>query len=247
MTRSIKLFVCIAIALAAVILLCGCGKKWTVSFDTGGGSEIPAQSVDNGARIIKPEDPTRDGYTFVRWTCFDESWSFVENAVTENLTLKAIWKANQYEIKIHDGTKVDTRRIEFGKEYKLGEPKKEGYTFAGYYLNGETFNPVGTYDWPNSIDITVKWEINTYTATFIAFGQQVGTATFTVEDKELKNIPAYTKYGYPVAWNYKLEPKNITIFSDTIYFGEYEQDGNVGSKEKKRTPGTGCPLRGRLP
>jgi hypothetical protein len=44
---------------------------WTVTFDTGGGSYVPAVSVPAGTAfrdvVAGIETPTRDGYTFVAW------------------------------------------------------------------------------------------------------------------------------------------------------------------------------------
>ena len=39
----------------------------TVSFDTDGGSAVPAQSVRVGSKATKPADPTKAGYTFDDW------------------------------------------------------------------------------------------------------------------------------------------------------------------------------------
>lgn len=39
----------------------------TVTFDTDGGTAIPAQQVRVGAKAEKPADPTKEGYTFDGW------------------------------------------------------------------------------------------------------------------------------------------------------------------------------------
>ena len=39
----------------------------TVTFDTDGGSAVPAQSVRVGGKATKPADPTKAGYTFDDW------------------------------------------------------------------------------------------------------------------------------------------------------------------------------------
>ena len=39
----------------------------TVNFDTMGGTAVKSQTVKYHARITKPEDPVRDGYTFGGW------------------------------------------------------------------------------------------------------------------------------------------------------------------------------------
>ena len=66
----------------------------TVTFDSAGGSEVPSQKVIYGEKIQKPEDPTRNGYTFNGWySDLDRSqpWDFDHDTVKENMTLYAGW------------------------------------------------------------------------------------------------------------------------------------------------------------
>ena len=67
----------------------------TVKFLSNGGSDVPDQTVLYGEKIIKPEDPTRDGYTFDAWyknLDRTELWDFESDTVTGNMTLYAGWK-----------------------------------------------------------------------------------------------------------------------------------------------------------
>ncbi len=64
--------------------------KFTITFDSDGGSEVSAQEVEVGKTASKPEDPTKDGYTFYAWYNGDSEYDFT-TAVTANLTLKAQW------------------------------------------------------------------------------------------------------------------------------------------------------------
>ena len=45
-------------------------KKWTITFDVNGGdTPAPAdQQIFDGDHIVKPTDPTREGYIFQGWT-----------------------------------------------------------------------------------------------------------------------------------------------------------------------------------
>ena len=63
-----------------------------VNFDSDGGSEVTKQEVKVGDKATKPEDPTKEGYTFVAWKNGEEVYDF-EKEVTSNLNLKAEWKA----------------------------------------------------------------------------------------------------------------------------------------------------------
>ncbi len=66
----------------------------TVTFDSQGGSTVAAIEVAHGERARRPDNPTRDGYDFDRWTKDDtgyNAWSFIEDVVTHNVTLYAQW------------------------------------------------------------------------------------------------------------------------------------------------------------
>ena len=62
-------------------------NKYTITFDTAGGSEIAPITQDYGTQIASPADPTREGYTFIGW-----DKEIPEAMPAENITLKAKWK-----------------------------------------------------------------------------------------------------------------------------------------------------------
>lgn len=62
-------------------------NKYTITFDTNGGSEITSITQDYGTAITAPADPTREGYTFIGW-----DKAIPETMPAENITLKARWK-----------------------------------------------------------------------------------------------------------------------------------------------------------
>lgn len=66
--------------------------KYTVTFDSNGGSEVAAYNdVVQGSKIVKPEDPTLNGYAFYGWYNGEDLWDFENDVVTENITLTAKW------------------------------------------------------------------------------------------------------------------------------------------------------------
>lgn len=65
--------------------------KYTISFDTNGGSTIDSQEVIKEGKIIKPTNPTRKGYKFIEWQLDGKTFNF-DTVVTKNITLKAIWE-----------------------------------------------------------------------------------------------------------------------------------------------------------
>ncbi len=62
-------------------------NKYTITFDTAGGSEIAPITQDYGTHITAPADPTREGYTFIGW-----DREIPKTMPAENITLKARWK-----------------------------------------------------------------------------------------------------------------------------------------------------------
>ena len=65
-----------------------------VRFESNGGSEIEEQKVLFGETVVKPEDPTRDGYIFDGWyrdIDKTKSWDFDNDTVSGNMSLYAKW------------------------------------------------------------------------------------------------------------------------------------------------------------
>ena len=69
--------------------------KYTISFDSDGGSKVFDQKIDEGEKATKPSDPSREDYTFVEWQLNGKTYDF-ESEVTSNVKLKAKWKAIEY-------------------------------------------------------------------------------------------------------------------------------------------------------
>ena len=62
-------------------------NRYTITFDTAGGSEIAPITQEYGTNITAPADPTREGYTFIGW-----DREIPTTMPAENITLKAKWK-----------------------------------------------------------------------------------------------------------------------------------------------------------
>ena len=68
---------------------------FTVTFDSKGGTDVPAQTQMYGEPLEVPEPPTREGYTFTGWytdsACF-ELWDVENQTIEMDLTLYAGWE-----------------------------------------------------------------------------------------------------------------------------------------------------------
>jgi len=159
---------------------------YTVTFDTDGAEAIEAQTVAFGGTATKPQDPTKEGFTFAGWTVNGEAYDFA-TVLTADVTIKATWAEITYTVTFDtdNGAEATTETVKFGgTATKPADPTKEGYTFVGWTVNGEA------YDFATVLtaDVTIKatWAEIAYTVTFdtdgaaaieaqtVAFG---GTAT----------------------------------------------------------------------
>ncbi len=68
---------------------------FTVTFDSKGGTDVPAQQQMYGELLELPEPPTREGYTFTGWYkdygC-DMQWNVETDTIETDITLYAGWE-----------------------------------------------------------------------------------------------------------------------------------------------------------
>ena len=92
-------------------------NRYTVTFDTDGGSAVAPITQDYGTAITAPADPTREGYTFIGW-----DKAIPATMPAENITLKARWRDVEKptgEIKISENSwKAFLNNITFGLFFK---------------------------------------------------------------------------------------------------------------------------------
>ena len=73
--------------------------KYTVTFDTKGGTRIPNQTVEYGKKVTKPANPTKDGFIFTGWTVNGKTYDF-SSSVKSNLTIVANYREKSYTFKV---------------------------------------------------------------------------------------------------------------------------------------------------
>ena len=142
----------------------------TVTFDTDGGSVVDPVEVEHAFRLERPEDPIKEGYTFVGW--YREDWAipfgFSYETIMSDITLVAKWEKNPDKIyrtvtfDTDGGSVVDPVEVEHAFRLERPEdPIKEGYTFVGWYQEGWAI-PFGfAYETIMSdITLVAKWEEN---------------------------------------------------------------------------------------
>jgi|GEM_PF-6049290 len=105
-------------------------EKYTISFNTDGGSHIPSITGEYGASVSIPNSPTRTGYDFEGW-----DRNIPTTIPSENVTLNAIWVPREYTIVFDSdgGSTLPTITLKYGEKIGAVEPpKKSGYSFVGW-------------------------------------------------------------------------------------------------------------------
>ena len=161
---------------------------YTVEFDSDGGSTVEPQKIEKGKTAAKPDDPSKDGFTFEGWYAGNEKFDF-STPINTVLTLKAKWNEiiiyNTVNFDSNGGTSVDSQTIESGKTaVKPADPSKDGLTFAGWYKGNEEFDfstPV-----TDDLNLKAKWSAK------ISFDSNGGSVveSQTVETGKLAIKPA---------------------------------------------------------
>ena len=195
-------------------------NTYTVSFNTQGGSTVPAQTVSHGEMVNKPADPTKTGFAFTNW--YNESaclnlWDFT-TPVTSDITLYAGWKEdepgpgpeptpvppsgssgdgnmeNAYRVLFNDGAttlSVVTDLSAGDKLTKPEDPVKDGYTFAGWHKDTACTQAWDFNDGiPGDMTLYAKW--TAIEATPTATGTATATAVTTPQPTATQTTAAAT-------------------------------------------------------
>ena len=114
-------------------------QKYTVTFNSNGGSSVGKQTIEYNGKVTKPENPTKEGYNFIGWykdEDLNEAWDFSTDVVTKNITLYAKWEEKKYTVSFYSngGSSVASISVAHnGKVTKPSDPTKTGYSFVGWY------------------------------------------------------------------------------------------------------------------
>ena len=186
----------------------------TVTFNANGHGTAPsAATVDDGAKVSKPSDPTAAGYTFGGWykeAACTNAWNFNSDTVTADVTLFAKWTANKYTVTLdrQGGTTGSTSaQATYGQSMpSISVPTREGYSFGGYFTgtNGsgtEYYSSTGSsnkaYTQTSALTLYAKWTANKYTVTLDRQGGSGGSASVQATfDSAMPSITIPSKTGY---------------------------------------------------
>ena len=151
--------------------------KYTITYNTDGGSLIASVTQDYGTAVTPPADPTKTGYSFNGWDTV-----IPVTMPARSMEIKALWTINQYTITFNTdgGDILDPITQNYGTPITApADPSRIGYTFKGWYEVIPETMPA------ENMTITAKWSINQHTITFV-----------TVEDSVFAEIKQ--NYGTPI-------------------------------------------------
>ncbi|WNN75702.1 InlB B-repeat-containing protein [Lysinibacillus capsici] len=229
-------------------------EVYKVTFETDGGSQINSQSVRNNKGVIKPEEPSKEGHTFVGWykdEALTKPWDFESDVVKEDMTLYAKWAPKiSYTVTFHVNDESNFPQIVENKHKILepSKPSKLSHTFEGWYKDEDY-----TEKWNFETDVVVKditlyakWTLNIYKVVFETNGGTSISSQSITYDTAVIEPGSPSKEGYTFAgwykdealtekWDFKtnLIKENTTLYAkwlvDTPRTYEVKFNTNAGS------------------
>ncbi len=185
-------------------------KQYTVSLDYDGatiGNEQKTVTVTYDRPIGNLPMPEKTGYNFIGW--YYESTLVTSDTVwnydADNAELTAKWLTDEFTVTfIADGQTIDvqTFTVENKNITEPAVPNKTGYN--GVWENYELTT--------NNLTVNAIYSLITYTVTFVADNQTVGTQTYTIENANITEPNVPSKTGYTGVW----ESYELTIGDNTI-------------------------------
>ena len=128
--------------------------KWSintyrVTFDSGGGSDVPGQNIVYGNTVAKPADPTRVGFKFLGWyvdpVSTDPShitlWDFANRKIPPyDFTLFAHWEQIWYSVTFVDNNGPNATEVDWVTYDTIATAPawtRSGYVLEGWYKDPE--------------------------------------------------------------------------------------------------------------
>jgi uncharacterized repeat protein (TIGR02543 family) len=215
---------------------------YTVTFDVDGGIGVTHQIVVAGDTVVRPDDPTKTGYTFAGWyadAARTIPWNFPTDTLISDTTLHAKWIAltiptYRVTFDVAGGSPVDLQTVAVGETVACpADPTKESYTFANWYADAAltTLWNFPTDTLISDTTLHAKWlrdTIPTYRVTFDAAGGTDVTPQVVVAGDTVVRPDDPTKTGYTFAGWYAVTARTIpwnfptgTLISDTTLHAKW--------------------------
>ena len=197
-------------------------NQYTITFNTGGGSEIPAITQDYGTDVTAPADPTKDGFTFKGWD------NEIPATMTGDLTINALWEEIPRESITSSGgggeggylsfprTTTDGGYIDFGKSKVI----KAVTLLEG--SSGSVVLKVDSIDhWPEELETEYPFDISVE-----KLGDGMSYIHFEIPESTLTNLGlnAADICAYHQSEDLWTKLKTTYVVKDGIVYYEAETD-----------------------
>lgn len=141
--------------------------KVRIKFDSDGGTAVASQIIDEGDLVTKPDDPTKEHYTFDAWyndVALTDATDFAADTFDDDSTIYAKWIIDTFTVTYdsNEGLAVASETVDYGKPFtEPDDPTLEGSVFAGWYTDDETFENLYVFTTLATEDIALyaKWTL----------------------------------------------------------------------------------------
>ena len=211
--------------------------SYEVEINLDNGSNIIYNTLAKGAKIQKPENPSKRGYTFDNWYSSGVVYDF-DTPVTGPVSLEARYTKDIYQISYDlDGGSLEEGKsnpleYDVDSNFTLYNPSKTGHIFAGWQVNGgeELVNPVTI---SNEVGIKSFKAIYTPINYTITFDPNNGESTFTTTAPygfkvNKPSNPTYNGYQFNYwALNNNQYDFNSTVQGEITLIAQYTPNGDT--------------------
>lgn len=199
----------------------GYNGLFTVTFDTDGGTNAPAQLTDValGSTINEPAEVVKEGYLFDGWYSGEHKWNFATDKVTDNITLKAHWVIDPSKTMALTTNLESTKTVSKGDQVDLTVVAEGGVDSMVWEVKSpveDTWNQTSVTTAVYSF--TAQEEDNGKMFRVVLTGKDgVQPSTLTSNELTLTVIPDGVVVEQPVIGRFDVT-KNPAIVGDSVSF-----------------------------
>lgn len=173
MNKQKKIIVAAGAAVLAVVLILvivlavSCNShsdtKYTITFDSNGGTEVASVTANAGDPVAEPEAPSKEFFRFLGWFRKGETVRYSFGVMPEqNLTLVAKWQAEEsYRITFvsNGGSSTEALIAVAGEKIeKPADPTRDGHVFVGWFADEACKTPFSFTTMPSAdTELYAKW------------------------------------------------------------------------------------------
>lgn len=176
---------------------------------------IATTEVEKGKTVYAPQIDIKEGYTLSGWQEKGVSGYFdFSTPINRDFTLYPSWEIMKYSVTFETGTdtpSIPAQTVDHGgKATKPSDPVKEGFIFAGWSLNGVSFD----FSSPITGDTVLKpvWSASSFKVTFQDSATIIASYDCTADDEIRIPTPPEPAGGMRFA-GWKLEGSETVLSS----------------------------------